>query len=1421
MKRNPWKGLVSYEEKDLDNYEFCGRTKAISKYYSLITSNLISTLYGRTGCGKTSMLQAGIFPLLRQESYFPVMCRLSLRNEKASFADYLIERVAQEIINLGFSCTESNVTIDQVEDIEKYKLWKYFYGHVFHGKDNNVVFPVIVLDQFEEVLINSKDDSLKFLEQVSFLVGDDLLLPDDCYANFRVTISLREDFLYLLEDTIDEGKLQGLRDNRMRLTPLSTEEAEEIISLGDDFFKDTDREEIYKGICKLAKNRRGHISTNMLSLICSQIYHLYSANQGKELVTIDDVKQLSEDPLKWFYRNSIKGVKTETITFIENNLVLNGFRRPVTKQEFENKVPESDRNRLTTGETKILQFITANDNDCVELIHDTLARTVFGAAKEKKRSSKSNKLILFSIETLFCIIASLAIIFDVTVNNFSYGVAIGGILVVMTNWLYSIATFGNKSFSKIHLILLWLFNSIIFVSAAGEDLLDNVSVPIYLLLIYLGFIPMINLIRQSHSEVKLGFGKSFKYVLSVEAIKEEDNRIIDYIRPLSLAVVIGVGVLSGFFMSSWCLWVLLPLGTALCYYIINHVIGKNKSPHSPILYLLPLMLSLGFVIVQHIATSHVALTLIGFLLFLIWSMISTTLQKEATLARKISYSVSLFVLCALLLPTLYLGYWPLGKEFRCHARNWSQPKVNAALAVPLLAVHNDEGLNGLADRHQIIFDAEFMSIDSINYEYYDWEKLKELWDYDLLSRYINDNTQNNSDIVIYTKTGAFKWKDMFSSRGNSMYLTARLETLEQTTCSTWTEDEFSNIAELVAGYRITGSNTLANSLEVLYFLRRMIQAEIYQSVENNFMTNANTCNNIIDYYLHKRIDPNFKGDYTDSFIKTADSCVGLKGRINNYLDIADGGFTKEYKRSPLSIRKNSEDYKSFTNGKINSSLMDLAQIDTDSLLSLLNSYKTNIIPIKWVREQLGNSVDMLYQTRNTLGDYVADSLFTAVYENDYFDDASYNISSAWHNLFLCRFADAEKYARKSIECAKEDYLSGAATKYITYTNLITSLFLQGKTAESMDLLRKMKDYPIGINEGDWTQLIFPIQATEMKVSIGEGICQDFNHFAKTGILKDSTTMEFRELRNVLSLEYSLPSDQGHFVYSNGWNLSMIPDSLYLFYIDEQTRLPLIKSYDINIKDSIAICLMDAGGYRFLDLSNMQFIGETYDYAWHFSEGLAAVEADGHIGFVNRKGQIEIPEQYPTENWLHKDHYRLAFHNGKAAVTDSNNYYNLIDRDGNWLWDENFAYVKWYGIGMVVRRLNDNNWVCTDQDGIIQSTFDSELDGLLINPVSKSFIPIFNHFDVSGIKHADDLPELDITGIWYCDSEKSYVYFGKNNSQYMWIGKRSDSGSYYLSVGNENLKVHMHSDKFITKDIIEIDSETINIGDFFLVKLKSL
>ena len=61
LKQNPWRGLSAYREpKDNDEYKylFCGRDNATKELSNLIDSNLFVTLYGRTGIGKTSLLEA-------------------------------------------------------------------------------------------------------------------------------------------------------------------------------------------------------------------------------------------------------------------------------------------------------------------------------------------------------------------------------------------------------------------------------------------------------------------------------------------------------------------------------------------------------------------------------------------------------------------------------------------------------------------------------------------------------------------------------------------------------------------------------------------------------------------------------------------------------------------------------------------------------------------------------------------------------------------------------------------------------------------------------------------------------------------------------------------------------------------------------------------------------------------------------------------------------------------------------------------------------------------------------------------------------------------------------------------------------------------------------------------------------------------
>ena len=59
---NPWLGLASYEYEDA--YRFFGREKELEKLKECVSSNLITTIYGISGSGKTSLIKPRGFPFI-------------------------------------------------------------------------------------------------------------------------------------------------------------------------------------------------------------------------------------------------------------------------------------------------------------------------------------------------------------------------------------------------------------------------------------------------------------------------------------------------------------------------------------------------------------------------------------------------------------------------------------------------------------------------------------------------------------------------------------------------------------------------------------------------------------------------------------------------------------------------------------------------------------------------------------------------------------------------------------------------------------------------------------------------------------------------------------------------------------------------------------------------------------------------------------------------------------------------------------------------------------------------------------------------------------------------------------------------------------------------------------------------------------
>ena len=98
-------------------------------------------------------------------------------------------------------------------------------------------------------------------------------------------------------------------------------------------------------------------------------------------------------------------------------------------------------------------------------------------------------------------------------------------------------------------------------------------------------------------------------------------------------------------------------------------------------------------------------------------------------------------------------------------------------------------------------------------------------------------------------------------------------------------------------------------------------------------------------------------------------------------------------------------------------------------------------------------------------------------------------------------------------------------------------------------------------------------------------------------------------------------------------------------------------------DSLAVfCSEGKRGYYNMYTGEIA-VPAQYRRAWIFSEGLAAVQRNGMIGFIDRAGNTAIEFNYPFHgNPLSE----FIFKDGRCVVADTLGKCGVIDRKGNWL-----------------------------------------------------------------------------------------------------------------------------------------------------------
>ena len=424
MSKNPWLGLAAYSDEATKNgYIFCGRSIATMEMYSLVDNNIFVTLYGKSGIGKTSILQAGLFPKLRANNYFPVAIRLGVEDvsEATTYAAIAVGALQDQLERTGCIVKQSAPPLPCTA--EEY-LWHYFATTKFSNILGDEIYPVLVFDQFEELFFRNKKDFTLFLKQV-YLLLDDSSLPTTLtdgsdLTNFRLLFSIREDDFFRLEDVVERMNLIEMKYNRYRLTEMSDIEAAEVITEpAATFISPADATEIVQRVTSVAKDEYGYINSAILSLLCCRLYDA-TVGAGASKIELSSVRTFLNNSggnlLASFYDDVIKKLNDrKKWEYIEDVLVTDdGRRNSLLKSEFDKSMQNCDF--LFKGEYAMLRTVTysSGKEPHVEIIHDLLAdhmkanrneRRFKAEAEKMRRRQRRNVLIIAIVAFLAAIFA--------------------------------------------------------------------------------------------------------------------------------------------------------------------------------------------------------------------------------------------------------------------------------------------------------------------------------------------------------------------------------------------------------------------------------------------------------------------------------------------------------------------------------------------------------------------------------------------------------------------------------------------------------------------------------------------------------------------------------------------------------------------------------------------------------------------------------------------------------------------------------------------------------------------------------------------------------------------------------------------------------------------------------------------------------
>jgi WD40 repeat protein len=389
---NPWPGLSTFTEETRGF--FFGRDKETDELSRLVRRETLTVLFGQSGLGKSSLLQAGLFPLLRESDHLPLYLRLDHDASSPALAEQV-----KAALNAAITAAHADAPLLGPGET----LWEYF-----HRKDvdiwsakNRLLTPVLAFDQFEEMFTLGRADETRrersraFLSELADLVENrppaalrerfDRGEADPARYNFdnpscRVILSLREDFLPDLEGLKQE--LPALVHNRLRLKRLNGAQALEAVTRPAPHLL---ADGVGERIVEFVSGARGgsaerllemEVEPALLSVICRELNER-RITLGQQKITADLVSGNRREILTNFYARSVADLPERMREFVEDHLLTKSGFRDNLALETALEFPGVTRPLIDTLVSRRLVRIEDRlGMQRVELTHDVLAEVI-------------------------------------------------------------------------------------------------------------------------------------------------------------------------------------------------------------------------------------------------------------------------------------------------------------------------------------------------------------------------------------------------------------------------------------------------------------------------------------------------------------------------------------------------------------------------------------------------------------------------------------------------------------------------------------------------------------------------------------------------------------------------------------------------------------------------------------------------------------------------------------------------------------------------------------------------------------------------------------------------------------------------------------------------------------------------------------